>query len=306
MRSRHIRVEIDLDRVRASAEAIRRRTGVALIAVVKADAYGLGAGRVIAAIESVADSLAFFSLHEARAVGRGGLVLGPPAGAPQAYRDLGLRPTVTDAHQARRLAGLPVAVCVDTGMQWLGCPPETLDELLAITQADEVYTHGNDVGAARRLRKLVRGRAVRLHAAATALLDQPEAWLDAVRPGLALYRGAVRVTGRLAAVRPTRGPVGYSGFESACVGILLAGYSHGLRPAPVIVNGRRQRILEVGMNTALVSVDPTDRAGDPVVLLGDALPESDLADALGVRPHEVLCRYTALGRRIYRGMSAGK
>lgn len=300
MRSAHIRVEIDLDRVRASAEAIRRQTGVALIAVVKADAYGLGARRVIDAIEAVADDFAFFSAREARAAGRGGLLLGPPLLRATTCREESLRPTVTSVSAARRFAGTPVAICVDTGMGWFGCQPEQLDDLLAISGASEVYTHGNDVEAARRLRQLTAGKGLRLHAAATSLLNEREAWFDAVRPGLALYRGAVRVTGRLAAVRRTRGSAGYSGVVCERVGVLLAGYSHGLRPAPVIVNGRPERILECGMNTSLVSVDAADRAGDLVVLLGGALTETRLAQTQGVRPHEVLCRYTALGRRVYR------
>jgi len=118
-----------------------------------------------------------------------------------------------------------------------------------------------------------------------------------VRPGLALYRGAVRVTARLQAVRDTSGPIGYTGFRWPRVGIILAGYSNLLQPAPVLINGRRQMLLEVGMNTCFVSVHPTDKPGDEVVLLGDGLTEATLADHLQVREHEILCRYTAMGPR---------
>jgi hypothetical protein len=40
--------------------------------------------------------------------------------------------------------------------------------------------------------------------------------------------------------------------------------------------------------------------GDEVVLLGDELNETELARQLSIRPHEVLCRYTATGVRQYR------
>lgn len=299
MRSSHVTVAIDLDRVRASAEEIRARTGVALIAVIKANAYGLGAARVADALESVADEFAYFSLDEAREIGRPGLVMGPPTGEPEDYRELGLRPAIANLETATRFRGPTAAINLDGGMQRLGAPPEDLDRLLAASGAREVFTHAVDASSAELLSSLCTGRGLRIHAAATSLLDRPEAWLDAVRPGLALYRGAARVTTRLVAVRETSGRVGYSGFEHAHIGVVMCGYSNRLGPAAVSINGRRQRILETGMNTSFVTVDAADRAGNEVVLLGEELDESELARELAVRPHEVLCRYTAMGRREY-------
>jgi alanine racemase len=299
MRSKHINVTIDLDRIRASAHRIRTATGVPLIAVIKADAYGLGAVRVAEALESIADDLAYFTINEAREVGRPGLVLGPPEGEPAEYRELQLRPTVTSRDQAARFADLPVAINVDTGMQRFGCTPDELDDLLACCRAREIFTHANDLASAELLRSIGQGRSLPLHAASTSLLDCPSSWLDAVRPGLALYAGAVRVSATLIAVRATSGRVGYSGFENRHVGIMLGGYANHLQPAPVIINGRVQRILEVGMNTTFVSVDPSDRMGDEVLLLGGQLTEKTLARQLNVRPHEILCRYTAMGVRQY-------
>jgi alanine racemase len=299
MRSRHIDVLIDLDRVRASAEAIRRRTRVALVAVIKADAYGLGAARMADALAPVADDFAYFSIYEAREVGKPGLVLGPPEGDPAEYRELGLRPTVCCLRDAQRFADLPVAVSVDSGMQRFGCDPAQLDEILAACRATELITHAARPEAAELLARLGRGRDLRRHAASTSLLDCPAAWLDAVRPGLALYRGAMRVTTRLVHVRATHGPAGYSGFEYPYVGLILAGYSNHLAPAPVRINGRWQQLIEVGMNSSFVTVDPQDRVGDEVLLLGDELNEARLAAHLGVREHEVLCRYSAMGVRRY-------
>jgi alanine racemase len=100
-------------------------------------------------------------------------------------------------------------------------------------------------------------------------------------------------------VRETSGSVGYGGFECSRIGVILCGYSNRVAPAPVVINGRRQRILETGMNTSFVSVDSGDKVGDEVVLLGDKLDEEELASALHVRPHEILCRYTSMGARRY-------
>lgn len=297
MRSRHIQITISLDRVRAAAEEIRRRIPARLIAVVKADAYGLGAPPIADALAPVVHEFAYFSLPEAREVGRPGIVLGPPEGEPAEYRELSLRPAVTDREAAERFAGMPVAVKLDTGMRRFGCAADQLDELLARSRAEDVFTHAGALASAQLLREACRGRPQWLHAASTSLLNQPDAWLDGIRPGLALYRGAMRVSTRLTLVRETHGGVGYTQFECPHVGVILAGYSNHLRAGPVLINGRRQRLLEVGMNTAFVSVDPADRAGDEVVLLGDGLTEAELAAHYNCREHEILCRYGVMGVR---------
>jgi alanine racemase len=299
MRSRHIHVVVNLERVRVAAEAIRRQTGVRLIAVLKADAYGLGAPQVADALAGVVHEFAYFSIHEAREVGRPGLVLGPPEGDAAQHRELNLRPAVASRADAERFAGIPVALKLDTGMQRFGCRVEELDDLLARCRAQDVFTHALALPSVRMLRDAGRGKPAWLHAASTSLLDCPEAWLDGVRPGLALYRGAVRASTRLCLVRETIGGIGYTQFECPRVGVILAGYCNHLRHAPVLINGRRQRLLEVGMNAAFVSVDPSDRPGDEVVLLGDGLTETELAAHCGCREHEILCRYTAMGQRSY-------
>ena len=299
MRSPSVEVAVNLDSVRAAAESLRQRTGVGLIAVIKADAYGLGAVRIADALASVVSEFAYFSVTEARVVGRPGLVLGPPDGAPAEFRELRLRPAVTDRRTAQQFAGLPVAIKLDTGMQRFGCQPEDLDDLARTCNVVDYFSHAVTLAATRCLRVACAGRGRPLHAAATCLLGEPEAWFDAVRPGLALYRGAVRVTTRLQTVRETKGPVGYTGFHHSPAGVLLVGYSNGLQAGPVVINGRRQHLLEVGMNTSFVTVDPTDRPGDEVVLLGRELAEPELAQHFGTREHEILCRYTAMGVRRY-------
>jgi len=239
MRSRHIQVTINLEQIRQAAERVRRLTGVKLIAVIKADAYGLGAVPVADGLAEVVDEFAYFTLQEAREVGRPGLVLGPPEGEPAEYRELNLRPTVSCLQDAERLAGLPVAVKVDTGMQRFGCCPDELGELLSCCRVVDIYTHATSVEAVRAFDELTREKGAWRHAACSSLLAHPQTWLEGVRPGLALYQGAMRVSTRLWCVKKTRGPAGYTGFDYPCVGVILAGYCHNLRPAPVLINGRR-------------------------------------------------------------------
>lgn len=299
MRCPHIQVTVNLDQIRASAERIRAETGVGLIGVIKADAYGLGAPRVADVLDAVVDEFAYFSVAEAREVGRPGIVLGPPLEDPAEFRELSLRPAVANEGLAERFRGMRVAIKVDTGMQRFGCPPERLDDLVRRCDVADYFSHAVTVDAIARLGSACAGRGRPLHAAATCLLGQREAYFDAVRPGLALYEGALRVRTFLQSVRETQGPVGYTGFEWPRVGVMLAGYANGAQPGPLMINGRWQRILEVGMNTSFVTVDARDKPGDEVVLLGDGLTEHVLAEHFQVRPHEILCRYGSMGPRTY-------
>jgi alanine racemase len=131
------------------------------------------------------------------------------------------------------------------------------------------------------------------------LLDNPECRLDAVRPGLALYRDAVRISARLVEATTSRGPVGYSGFITERHGAIICGYSNGLRRGLCLVNGQRRPILEVGMQSAFVELGPGDCAGDEVVLLGDSLALEDVATAWGTTPHECLVTLCRTGQRVY-------
>lgn len=297
MRSTAVDVVVDLDRIRSNAEAIREQTGRPLIAVVKADGYGCGAAEVADALSPVVQEFAFFNLDEVRHTQRPGLIIGPPVEAPAAYRELSQRPTMMSLGDARRFRGERVAVSVDTGMQRFGCDPAELNEIFTLCRVHDLYTHPQNQVAAVRLAELGADRGALLHAAATSLLSHPETWLDAVRPGFALYRGAVRVSTPLYAAYDTTRNIGYTGFDAPRVGIILAGYSQLLQAGPVAINGRRQHLLEIGMNSAFVSIDPRDKAGDEVVLLGDEINEQDVAAYLRVRPHEVLCRYATMGPR---------
>jgi alanine racemase len=227
-------------------------------------------------------------------------VLGPPGADAAAHRELGLLPTVASRADAMRLRGTPLLLSVDTGMQRFGCAAEEATDILKRGDFRQAFTHAAGPDGAAQLADCCGGRVEMLHAAATSLLDHAPSRLDAVRPGLALYRGALSVTTELAVAHDTSGPIGYTRFVAPRVGVVLAGYSNGLRPGPALVNGRRQRLLEVGMNTSFVSIEAEDRQGDPVVLLGGELAEAELADHFGTREHEILCRYAAMGPREYR------
>jgi alanine racemase len=310
--SPHVGVRIDLARVRVNALDVKLRAGVPVIAVVKADAYGHGAAEVITRIGDVVDEFCVFSLAEAaeariwEQTGKPTLAIGPAmeGDEAEAYLALHVRPAVANEADARRLAGAGPVVCVDTGMQRFACPPERVAAVVRAAPITEAYTHATSVEQAVRFGELTQGLSLRRrHAAGSSLLEEPAARFDAVRPGIALYRGAARVTTRLAEVRESKGPIGYSRWTSATGrhGVILAGYSNGLRPGPCVVNGEVRRIAEVGMQSSFVEVGPRDRAGDEVVLLGDDLRAEQMAAGWGTSPQEALVRLCGLGAKRHTG-----
>lgn len=305
LRSRHVNVHIDLARVRSNAESIARTSGVPVFAVVKADAYGLGARRVAEAIRDVVHGFYTFYLSEALdaalpELGKSTLcLLGHDQIAAADLAELHIRPIVWTPSDAERLRGARPVLSVDTGMQRFACPPEQVSGVLATGACEEAMTHATTLPQVQQLVELAGGRGLRLHAAATALLGEPRAWLDAVRPGLALFHDAVRVSARLVETRVSRSPVGYTGFSASHHGVILSGYSNGLRVGPCLVNGRLTQVREVGMQSAYIDLGPEDRPGDEVILLGSELRVEDVAAAWHTSRQEVLLRMCGMGERAY-------
>ena len=214
MQSAHVQVKIDLGRVRENVASIARRCGVDVIAVAKADAYGLGARPVAETIADLVAGFCVFSLKEALAAAlwevarKPTLSLGPSldidAGANWPQREFGRRSgrwkMRGDCARAR-----PV-LSVDTGMQRFACPRADVDAVISAGEIDEAFAHATRIEHVELLSSIAGGRGLRLHAAASSLLDEPAARLDAVRPGMAIYRGAARVSCRLIEVRRRRPP----------------------------------------------------------------------------------------------------
>ncbi|MBC8106628.1 MAG: alanine racemase [Anaerolineae bacterium] len=297
--------QIDLNRVRANAQRIIHQTKVPVIAVIKAQAYGLGARDVTMALSELVDSFYCFSLGEAidagtRDTGKSTIAIALDESiSAEDYRSHNVRPAVWNVRQAERLRSARGVLVVDTGQQRFACPRERIDDVIRAGEIDEAFTHATRVEHARMLADWCAAKNLRLHAAASSLLDVPEARLDAVRPGLALYRDAVHVTTRLLEARDTIGPTGYGGFVSSTGrhGVIAGGFTAGVRPGPCRINGQARRVVECGMQTSFVEIGKNDHAGDEVVLLGDDLPIEEIASASNVTPHEALWRLASSNRR---------
>jgi alanine racemase len=308
--SKHVSVRIDLSRVRHNVTEIARLTGTAVIAVVKADAYGLGAAAVAKAIGDLVEAFYVFDAAEAidadllRLTGKRTIALHGESADADDYLAARIHPVVWSVERARLLWRAAPVLAIDTGQQRFSAPAELAEQVARAGDCREAMTHAIHLEQVHRFRAIAEslpatGQPRFLHAAGSALLDEPSAWLDAVRPGLAMYRDAVRVSARLVEARDSSGPAGYSGFVSPRFGVIIAGYRNGLKPGLCAVNGESRHILEVGMQSAFVELGPTDRVGDEVILFG---PDGPALQAVSSRwqvsQQEALVRLTGAGIRV--------
>jgi alanine racemase len=339
-------------------------TQTALCAVVKANGYGHGAVPAArAALAGGATWLAVAAAGEAAELRAAGidaplLVLGALAAdelrvALDAGADVvAWSPSFVERLLAGGRTGMRVHLKLDVGMGRLGT--RDADELLALGQQIVAAPELELVGAMthfpcadedpeltrRQLAELTafgeRLRAVApgvvLHAAnSAAALALPEARLDMVRCGVAVYgldpwggdpatRGlepAMELRSYVAALKPLAPgqTVGYGATftarEPTWIATLPIGYGDGVRRAFsdnsfVVLGGRRRPLVgRVSMDNLTVDVgpDPTVRPGDPAILIGadgDArVTAEELAARIDTINYEITTSLTARVTRSY-------
>jgi alanine racemase len=364
-RIRPTRAEIDLDVLVQNAARIKQAVGAAgVLAVVKADGYGHGAVPAALAlvarapIAGLAVSLAEEGI-ELRQAGIKGPVLVMGAVYGRSHRDVaeaGLTPVVSELEDieafGRLRRPLEVHLKLDTGMARLGVRPAELDAVLgAVARFPGLRVAGfmthlasadTDARATRlqlerfeaawpRVRARVDGRVVRHAANSAAIALHPEAHLDAVRPGLALYGGAspgvMRFSTGVAQLREiaTGETVSYGGTFRAArpsrIATLPVGYADGyprrlssdLQPAddptPVLIGGRRCPVVgAVCMDMLMVDVTdlPAVARDDEAVLLGRQgaaeITAAELARRAGLIEYEITCGISKRVPRLYAGV----
>ncbi|RPJ72862.1 MAG: alanine racemase [Acidobacteria bacterium] len=369
---------VDLDALQANYHSIEAylarqappgRQPPGIIAVVKANAYGHGAGEVGRALEAAgARMLACADIEEGialRAAGGVGpiLVFGALSVSDlEGLFEYDLTPTCStpaagkalQAAAARHRRSLRYHLKIDTGLNRLGFRHDNLDRTLPELFVSPnlacaaVYTHfataddpSHPLFEQQRARfddarERIAGMGMRppvVHAAnSAALLREPAAWFDFVRPGLLLYgvapaafastlplRPVLSLRSRVVAVKHIRAgeSVGYGSRFVADgprrIATVPAGYADGLDTrladrGQVLVGGRRVPIVGA-VSMDMLAIDASSGPvypGDEVVFLGEQggerLTVSEMASAIGSIPYEVLCR---LGSRIERVYNRG-
>ena len=363
--------EVDGGAITHNARVLKERAGRAeLLAVVKAFGYGHGAvGAAEAALAGGATWLGVALVEEGEALRREGvaaplLVLSEPRpSAMGAVVASDLRPTLYTEEgveaAAKAASGLPsplrVHVKVDTGMHRVGATP---DAAVALAQAvaarpelhlEGLFTHfavadqperaDHTAAQVARLREVAARldalgvQPDLLHAANSAgLLAHPDARLDLVRCGIALYglapapalegvvdlrpalslKAEVSFVKTLAAGEAASYGLCWSAPVDTVVATIPIGYadgvprSYGARGGQVLVGGRRCPVVgTVTMDQLLVDCGPQSPVarGDECVLIGRQGDEEvtawEWAERVGTIAYEVVCGLSSRVPRLW-------
>lgn len=354
--SRPARARIDLDALRHNLRYAKGLAGSSrLVAVVKANAYGHGAVAVARALAGEVDTLGVACLEEALELRESGvqspILLLEGVFSPEEIPLVDRYRLVLVVHSLEQLRWMlearperPLAcwLKVDTGMHRLGLDPSDLPaafaalhrapqvgEMVLMThfaQADEP-AHPFTVLQMDRFAEATRGLgAPRSLANSSALIAQPDARADWVRPGIMLYgasplgdghpsarhlRPVMHLESALIAVRDLKAGerVGYGGCftcpEPLRVGVVALGYAdgyprHAPDGTPVAVAGQGTRLIgRVSMD--MLTVDLTGLApakiGDPVELWGAQVSANTVAQASDTIAYQL---FTGVGSRVPR------
>ena len=210
-----LRLEIDTEALAANWRALDALSGAAEAgAAVKANAYGLGVGRVVPALRD-AGCRQFFVAHWSEVPGVSAhvpaaqisVLHGVVTAEEAAYaRAAGIRPVLNSLEQARRWIEAGGGACdlmIDTGINRLGLPLSDLnDPLIAQLRIDTAMSHlasadedspdnSLQLGRARDAFAQVSANRYSLSNSAGIALGAEYAF-DLSRPGLALYGGVPR------------------------------------------------------------------------------------------------------------------
>jgi len=353
-------VEVREDHLRHNVAQIQRRVGGRpILAVIKNNGYGLGVVAAARAIEGEAAVAGFavVKLHEAATLREAGVRKPVLCMGPLGEGDLeeavarGIEPMVytpvgeaLERIAARRGRPVSIHVCVDTGIGRVGVPHREAAPLIRdlaarrgvkIESTMMTFTEDPefDREQLRRFEALCGGLSAegvtlgRRHAASSfALFQNADAFLDMVRPGMAIYgvysetpfrglgvmdlRPAVALRARVAYVKRLRAgdSAGYNrayvAKEDVWVATLPVGHADGLPRAAA--KGGRVRIggrlfplvatVSASHCIAELGRDPLARAGDVATIFDweDGSRPEDLAASFGGSVYDLLMHLDAL------------
>ncbi len=353
-------VEVRPDHLRHNVAEIHHRVGGRpILAVIKNNGYGLGVVAVARAIEgeSAVAGFAVVKLHEAATLREAGvrkpvLCMGPLGEGdleeavardiqPMVYTPVG---PALERIAAKRGRTVPIHVCVDTGIGRVGVPHREAAPLLRdLGRRRGVKIEGTmmtftedpefDPEQLRRFEGLCSGLAAegvalgRRHAASSFALFQNEgAFLDMVRPGMAIYgvysetpfrglglmdlRPAVALRARVAYVKQLRAgdSAGYNrayvAREDVWVATLPVGHADGL-PRAAAKGGRVKigdrlfpLVATVSASHCIAELgrEPLARAGDVATFFDweDGSRPEDLAAGFGGSVYDLLMHLNPL------------
>lgn len=368
---RPVWAEIDLDAIAYNTKNIKKLIGdKELIAIVKADCYGHGAVDVVPTfLENGASRLAVAMLTEGIELRENNInapivILGyTPLYLGEELINYDIEQTVYDLDYAKELSEIAISlnkrakihIAIDTGMGRIGFLPcnetvKTIAEICTLKgleivgifshfstsdEEDKSYTNEQLLKFTKVMENL---KALEIQiplkhlSNSGAIIDMPETYLNAVRPGIILYgyypsnevfkdnlsiKPALTLKAKIGHVKELE-PDMYIGYgktfktnKKTIVATLPIGYGDGYpralaENAKIIVNGKFAKILgRICMDQCMIDV--TDianvKTGDEVIILGEEenlkFNADDMAGALGTINYEILCMLKSRIPRVY-------
>ncbi len=361
--------KIDLDCIKHNMQKLKNnvREDVKMVAVIKTDGYGHGAIPIAKAITDLVEAYAVATIDEAMNLRRHGIekpiyLLGFIHGAGiKCAIENEIRAAVYEYETAKLISDMAVELSriakihikIDTGMSRLGFKPneESLDTLCRIkelpnVEIEGIFTHfaasdEKDKSSARKQLELYndfvsklkdKGLDIKIkHCSNSAgIVDMPEANMNEVRAGIALYglypsedvnKGAVplkpalELKSHIIFLKEVEEGVGVSYGSTfvtnrkSKIATIPIGYGDGYprnlsNKGSVLIRGKRAPIVgRVCMDQFMVDVTDVENvaSGDEVTLIGKDLDEmisvEEIASLAGTFNYELVCN---LGKRIPR------
>ncbi|MFN3813895.1 MAG: alanine racemase [Aquificaceae bacterium] len=331
-------LQIDVEAIKHNAKALEEFSKKKLMAVVKANAYGMSAKHITKVLETLncVDSFAVACLEEGVELREMGikkdiLVLGGVMDdEAKDFLEYKLTPVVSHREHLKALKGLDMKFHVkyDTGMGRLGFVDHTVQD----KRIEGLLTHLScpldkdfSLWQIKKFKKIMelypKVKNVHLESSVGVIYKVPFA--THIRVGLAIYgerpapnypidlKRAITIKARLISVKhlPAGYPVSYSRTyitdKTKRVGVVAFGYADGLSKAlsnvgSLYINGVPVRILgNVTMDMTIVDLDGVKaKVGDWVEIVGPHQSFSELAKLAGTIPYEIMCNISGRVERI--------
>ena len=368
---RPVWAEIDLDAIAYNTKNIKKLIGdKELIAIVKADCYGHGAVDVVPTfLENGASRLAVAMLTEGIELRENNInapivILGyTPLYLGEELINYDIEQTVYDLDYAKELSEIALSlnkrakihIAIDTGMGRIGFLPcnETVKTIAEICnlkglevigifshfstsdEEDKSYTKEQLLKFTKVMENLnAFGIQIPLKHLSNsgAIIDMPETYLNAVRPGIILYgyypsnevfkdnlsiKPALTLKAKISHVKELDKDM-YISYgktfktnKKTIVATLPIGYGDGYprslaENTKIIVNGKFAKILgRICMDQCMIDVTDIEnvKTGDEVIILGAEgdlkFNADDIAGVLGTINYEILCMLKSRIPRVY-------
>ena len=362
LKTHQTRLEVNLDAIVHNYRYFRSllKPSTKMIAMVKAEAYGLGAVEISRTLQAQGcDAVAVAVVDEGIRLRQAGisipiLVMNPDISVLPLCYEYHLEPEIysfallrafLECGQRLGIRQYPIHLKLDTGMHRLGFTQADIPALLELLQSQKtlmlssVFTHlaGSDEACFDDYTTLqwqtfdAMSSQIRAafpydidrHILNSAGIERFTQWqCERVRLGIGLYgispvnqQALMQVasfkTQILQLHHYAKGEsIGYSrkAFleKDSVVATIPVGYADGFlrrnKGGEVLVNGRRARLLgNICMDACMVDVTdiPDVKEGDTVVLFGDSLSISQVAERLDTIPYEILTSVSQRVKRVY-------